>query len=174
MADVTPSKSNIDQTSVQYGASVSEATMTQIAGSINFINDKQFKCFHFEFMGPFFGLNGGEAGAIVFPNNVEVVGVTGHMRLYGTTGNTVVDIHKIVGSTDSGTVLSTKITLPNSMSNGQVFGVNYVESTSQAGGATLPVFSSRNFNTFDALRVDIDSNAVAANDLSLFVWYRPR
>ena len=125
-------------------------------------------------MGPFFKIQGGEAGAIVFPNNAEVVAITGHMRLYGSTGNTVVDIHKIVGSSDSGTVLSTKITLPSSMANGQVFGVNYVDSTSQAGGSTLPVFSSRDFNAFDALRVDIDSNATGANDLSLFVWYRPR
>ena len=98
-----------------------------------------------------------------------------HCQNYGLSGNTVIDIHKVDGSTDEGSVLTTKLTLTNAVTDGTVFGKNYLLNTqSTASGITLPVFSTRNFDAFDAIKIDIDSNADSARNLSINVWFRAR
>ena len=173
---VTPARNDIVQEEVQTGSSVSEATFTKIAGSINAINQYWYHSYSFIFNGPFHSISpGGEDGLLTLPWNGEIVAITGHCKSYGTSGNTVIDIHKIDGSTDEGSVLTTKLTLANTVTDGTVFGKNYLLSTeSTASGITLPVFSTRNFDAYDAIRVDIDSNAVSARNLSINVWFRAR
>ena len=175
MADITPALKNIDQNETKYGASVSENTMTKVGGSINFLNTYWYHSYTFNFLGPFHSIQGAEDGLMIIPFDAEIAAITGRCRVYGTSGNTVLDIHKVSGSTDSGTVLSTKITLSNAVTDGQGFGSNFITSTSAtATGVTLPVFSSRNFDAFQGLRLDIDSNAAGARDLTLNVWFRAR
>lgn len=175
MADISPSLKNIDQNETKYGASVSENTMTKIGGSINFLNTYWYHSYTFNFLGPFHQISGGEDGVMIFPFDAEVVAVTGRCRDYGTSGNTVLDLHKITNATDNGTVLTTKITLTNAVSNGFVWGTNYITNASNSTtGVTLPVFSNTDFNAFQGLRLDIDSNATNAEDLTVNIWFRAR
>jgi len=47
MSDATPLRINLQDEEVKYRASVSEATLSRVASSVNFINYYQYK--HFEF-----------------------------------------------------------------------------------------------------------------------------
>lgn len=173
---ITPALNDIVQEEVETGASVSEATFTKIGGSINFLNNYWYHSYSFIFNGPFYSISGGgEDGLLILPFDAEVVAITGHCKQYGTSGNTVIDIHKIDGATDEGTILSTKLQMTNAVSNNTVFGKNYLLSTqSTASGITLPAFTTRNFDAFDGLRVDIDSSATGSEDLTINVWFRAR
>lgn len=173
---ITPALNDIVQEEVETGASVSEATFTKIGGSINFLNNYWYHSYSFIFNGPFHSISGGgEDGLLIFPFDAEIVAISGHCKDYGSSGNTIIDMHKIDGATDEGTILSTKLQMTNAVTDTTVFGKNYLLSTeSTASGITLPAFTTRNFDAFDGLRVDIDSSATAAENLTINVWFRAR
>jgi hypothetical protein len=107
--------------------------------------------------------------------DAEIVGISGYIRLSGTAGNTVLDLHWNNGSSDQGTALSTKLTIANTAADGVVFYRNLIDASSSAPtGVTLPVFSKTQFDQGDFIRVDVDSNATAAHDIVLNIHYRPR
>ena len=171
--DVTSARDNLKQGEIKFGASISEATMTKIAGGINFVNTRQAQVHVFNFHGPFKALNGGEDGSLIVPTNFSLHSVTGFIRVSGSLSSTIIDIHRVTSAGDQGSIFSTPLTIPSSVS-AVPFGKNFQDNTEQASGTTLPVASVTDFNAFDMLRVDIQSNAVGALDLTLNIWYRPR
>ena len=172
MADITPVKSNILNEEADYRSALSESFFNKLGGSINFINDKQSSVHMFTYLGPF-KTGEGNDGGIVFTNDCSIVAVSGYIRDSGSSGSTVVDIHRVTSAGDQGTILSTKLTIPSTVT-AVPWGKNFVYVTEQASGTTLPVASTTDFNAFDFLRIDIDSVAVAARDLIINLWYRPR
>jgi hypothetical protein len=128
----------------------------------------------YEFAGPYRPLNGGEGGVFTPTINQEVIGLSGRVRNSGATGTTTIDLHLEQNDVDQGSVWSTKLTIP---ANGGIssFFIDFVGPTSQAtAGVTLPTFTTRDFDAFDTLRLDMDGSADGANDLIINLEYRPR
>lgn len=175
MTDILESRTNIQSEEAQFRASVSEALAFRLGQSINFINKRQHKSFDFKFFGAFRPLNGGEDGVQGLIENVEIVGITGYLRITGASGTTTVDVHQIRAGVDLGSILSTKLQITSAAANGINFGNHIPDADeSEPTGITLPVFSTVNLNRFDTLRVDLDGNANGARDLIMQIHYRPR
>lgn len=175
MTDITDARALIQIEEVENGAGVSTGTWNKIGGSVNFINNRQNKAFEYKFLGPYRPLFGGEDGVRAFIYPTEIVGFSGYVRVSGTSGTTTIDIHSITGSTDNGSILTVKPSITSAADNGIVFFTNLVTGGNSAGtGITLPTFATTQFDSGDGIRVDLDSNASDAFDLSLTIHYRPR
>ena len=101
-------------------------------------------------------------------------------RVYGTSGNTTVDLHKIsTAGVDSGTIFTNKIIAAYNETDGKGFYSNFIDSTSNnvdQSASQLPTMSdaNRNIDAGESIRLDIDGNATGARDLVVYVYYRPR
>lgn len=179
MADVADSKQNIDQNDVAFRASISEAVGTKIAGSINFINNRQYLTQQFNFNGRY-ALGVGFVGADgIFPClfNMEIVGLTMFNRVSGTSGTTEIDIEWLNGSnSNQGSIFSTTPKIASTASNYSYLIRDELNSTNVElpAGATAPVFSKTQFDAGDALFCEIVSAMSDAEDLSLLIHFRPR
>lgn len=176
MANEIPDSRNFITTfETRFRAAISESTWTRIGAAVNFIMNRQRSIYMYEFAGPFRPLNGGEGGVFSHSLDYELIGLSGYLRNSGVSGSTVLDLHLVQNDVDQGSEWSTKLTLP---SNGGLvtFAIDYASATSQAtAGVTLPTFATdRDYDAFDFLRLDLDSNAVGANDLIINLEYRPR
>ena len=180
MAEVTPAKNNLHQEEVDYKSALSEQLMTKMAGSINFINDKQMCTYDFKFFGKFKAISGGEDGAMVMPFDIEICAISFRLRDCGSSGNTTVDLHKIsTAGVDSGSIFTNKIIIAHNETNEKGFMTNFLTSTSNDVDQTasqLPTMTSSNrlVNAGESIRLDIDGNATDAQDLVVYIYYRPR
>ncbi len=177
MADILPARENIDEEFAKFNAALSEAFFFLLGGSINFINNQQRVPYSFEFAGPFQPIAGGEGGTLTLTNNQEIVGVSGRLRLTGTSGTTQIDLHYERSGVDQGSIWTAqKLLIPNSVSNLAYFYIDLLAPSSGASsGIILPTtFDATDFNAGDVLRFDLDTNAVNAEDLMINVWLRPR
>ncbi len=178
MAIITPARADIEQSEVQFGASVSEATLTKVGGAINHVNNKILLKYDFRFLGPFQSGSGGEDSLIPFPAAMDIIGITGYIRLSGSSGNTTIDLHKVSGS--DVTILTQQIVISGTAADNLIFGINYLEdpvTSSIPTGVTLPAigeWTTKAFAAFEGLRVDIDGIASGQpEDLAIYVWFRP-
>tara|TARA_Y100000401_G_C8324043_1_gene227075 strand:+ start:473 stop:1015 length:543 start_codon:yes stop_codon:yes gene_type:complete len=180
MAEVTPAKNNLQQEEVDFKSALSEQLMTKMAGSINFINDRQMCVFDFKFFGPFKALSGGEDGCLMAPFDLEICAIAFKLRQCGTGGNTEVDMHKLTtAGVDAGTVFSTTIKCAHNEINEKTFYTNFIDSSKNdvdQAASHLPIMSDANrlVDAGENLRLDIVSNATDAFDLQVTVFYRPR
>lgn len=182
MADVTPAKNNLQQEEVDFKSALSEQLMTKIAGSVNFINDKQMCVYDFKFFGKFksLGLGGGEDGAMIAPFDLEICAIAFRLRDCGSVGTTTVDLHKISSAgADSGSIFTDKIIVSHDETNERGFYTNFISSTSNAvtqAGSQMPTMTSgnREIAAGESIRLDIDGNATNAQDLIVTIFYRPR
>jgi hypothetical protein len=173
--EIAPERKQLFAEELDYKSAVSERSLFKVGAGINFINTRQNNVFDFKFLGPMRTLLGGEDGGRGFIFNSSIVGVSGILRLPGSSGNTVVDIHLIRAGADLGTILSTKLTIPFSTSGIVHFYKNLIDASSYVpSGLTLPVFSVTDFNAGDVLRMDLDTTAIGAFDLTYNLHYRPR
>jgi len=183
MADVTPAKQNIQQEEVDFKSAVSEQMLTKVAGSVNFVNDKQMCTFKFDFLGPFKPISGSEDGRITFINDVEICGFSTSLRDTGSSGVTKIDLHKInAAGADQGSIFQLFHTyeIPSSNTNEAGFFRNFIDGTSAFPTGTFSGTrgdipdANRLFNAGETLTVDLVTNATDAKDLSVTVFYRPR
>lgn len=174
MTDIADARNFIQEEETRFRAPTSESMFTRVGAANNFIMNRMRSTYMYEFAGPYRPLNGGEGGSLTGTRDFEIVGLGVYLRNSGASGSTVLDLHLVNNDTDQGSQWSTKLTLP---SNGGIVTafVDYVTATSQStAGVTLPAFTTRDFSAFDVLRIDVDSNAVGANDLIINIEYRPR
>lgn len=180
MAEITPAKNNIFEEETDYKSAVSEQLLQKMGGSINFINDKQMCIYDFKFLGPFFGINGGEDSALPMPFDIEICAISFRLRDCGSSGNTTIDLHKIsTAGVDSGSIFTNKIIVAFNETNEKGFFTNFIASTSNSvdqSASQMPTMSDSNrlLSAGESLRIDIDGNAVGARDLGVFIYYRPR
>ena len=180
MADVTPAKNNLQQEEVDFKSALSEQLMTKIAGSVNFINDKQMCVYDFKFFGKFKTIAGGEDGAMIAPFDLEICAIAFRLRDCGSVGNTTVDLHKLsAAGADSGTIFTDKIIIAHDETNERGFYTNFISSTSNAvtqAASQMPTMTSgnREIAAGESIRLDIDGNATDAQDLIVTIFYRPR
>ena len=180
MAKITPAKQDFYQEEVDYRSAVSEQLLTKIASNVQFVHDKQMCIYDFRFNGPYGKLSGGEDGGIPLIVDIEIVGLAWRARQWGTSGTTQLDLHKINSSgSDQGSLLSSNWIIAHNEVDQKGFMKNFVDSTENAhaqAASNMPNISSSNLllSAGESLRLDIQSNATNANDLAVFIYYRPR
>lgn len=154
--------------------------MLQRVGAVtNFINARQYDSHAFNLNGPinlFFDLVGTD-GSFVFLFDAEITGFSYQIGdTTGGSGNLIVDVHRITGgTTDVGTIFSTKPQINSTAANGSYTAYRQLDSTTLANpaGHTLAVLSTTQVDAGDALRLDLDQKAVMRN-FSLNIHFRPR
>lgn len=180
MAKVTATKTDIFTEELDFRSAVSEQLLTKIGSNIQFIHDRQMMVFDFRFLGPFQSIANGEDSALPLPFNIEICAISFRLRDCGSSGNTTVDMHKISSSgSDTGSIFTNKIVVAHNENNEAGFFVNFIESTNNnvvQAASQMPTMSdaNRNIDAGESIRVDIDSNATAAKDLAVYIYYRPR
>ena len=180
MADVTPAKNNLQTEEVDFKSALSEQLFTKIAGSVNFINDKQMCVYDFKFLGGFSALSGGEDGAMVAPFDLEICALTWRLRDCGSASATNVDLHKIDSSgVDQGSLfgLFSHLTIAHNETDQKGFYRNFIDGTSNSmSHNTAPTMTDENrlISAGESLRIDLISAATDAKDLVVTLFYRPR
>lgn len=183
MADVTPLRQNIDQNEVQYKAGVSEATGTKIAGSINFINDYQYKHFEFGFIKAISSsgnptYNVFTAPLVIsdleqFPSDSEIVGITFQHSTSGSSGTTELDIEWATENDSTfASIFSTTPKVTSAAASNVQFDT-FGNATTPAG-CTVAVLSKTTFDAGDVLRCKaVTIQAGTPNGFLMRVYYRP-
>ena len=191
-ADITMSKSNIDQNEVKYGAAMSEATFTKIGGAINFINGSHSYRHTWNLNGRYSNVSSGDVldGLFVFMSDVEVVGFSMSTAIRGTVS---VDILKLDNPADTvgATIFKTDETnegrpkLHDDDGNLSYLGMSLIDSSGDAqstvvssskdSNAVLPVFSTTEFGQFEAIYLQVYGTPSGdGEDLSVNIYFRPR
>ena len=173
---LTPTRHDFYQEETDYRSALSEALLTKIGEGQQFITEKQLLHHEMKYLGGYRPISGGEDGVLLPIFNYEIVGMSFRNRISGTSGNTEIDIHKInTSGADAGSILSTTALINHADTDGFGNYTNLLDSTSNvATNSRLPVFSSTEFSAGESLRVDLVSNATAAKDLVVCIWYRAR
>jgi len=172
MAIVTPLKKMIQEIEIKYRSAVSESTWRKITGSINFINTYQYLTKQFPINGEYDFATGDTFvdGIQVFEFDAEIINVWAYNCVNGTSGTTQLDLKvkpKTGGSFTS--ILSVKPSITTASGGFVHFGVGDTKT-----GCTAPVLSTTNVNAGDAIRIDVISTMVNAQNCGLIVHYRPR
>jgi hypothetical protein len=179
MAEITPSRNNVQVEDVQFRASVSEAVGNKLGGSINFINDRQFDIHSWHLNGDFSVIAASEVGDGVFicQEDMEIVGLALYIGTNGSTGsNITVDLHWISSDgTDNGTIFSVKPAIATTAADGAFLHQNIRASDNEVPtGFTAATFSKTTFDRHDGIRLDLDSSTGGASNLQCTIFFRPR
>ncbi len=177
MADITPARENIDERLAKFNAALSEAFFFLVGGAINFINDRHFERHSWNLNGSTTLANtDGLDGMFVIPFDMEITALTMSLQTSGSSGSVTPDIHWFSDSgVDEGSIFSTRPAIASTAGDDAFLGRNLVTSNDKTGtGITLPVFSKTEFNEFDALKFNLDTTQVAARDLNVTIFFRPR
>lgn len=177
MVDVADLKKNIQVESVQYRSSISESTGFALAGSINFINNRQYDKHSFNLNLDYSQFSLSQLGDGIFPiqENMEIVGYALYSGISGTSGTTTVDLRLIdTDGTDNGSVFTTKPAVDFNSSDNSFSHVNLRDNAQEIPtGHTQAVFSQTTFNRFDGLRMVIDEVMLGAQNLQFTIFFRP-
>ena len=175
MTDITSARNIMQVEETRFRAPVGENLLTRMGAVTNFISKEQMTAYQFEYAGVFRPLFGGEGGILTIVNNQEIAGISGRIRNKGTSGSTTIDLHTETSGSDDGTVWSSQKLVIASGSGVGWFWFNTITPTSAADSdVTLPTFDSLNLTQGQAIRMDVDSNALGAQDLIINLWVRPR
>ena len=178
MTDIAPARRNIQIEEVQYRASVSEFTANAIGGAVNFINEKQYDSHRFQLNGTY-SLGAGSTGtdgAYICLFNMQILAISIFHGRQGTSGTTTLDIHWLSGgSTDEGTIFSSKPTINSSAVDNSysLYDVSTASDIVLPTGFTSPSLSKSTFNQGEALRFDLDTAMSGAKDVNITIHFRP-
>lgn len=176
--EVTPNRRNIFEEEIDYRSGGTERTFFKIAGSLNFINDRQIREKKFALNGNY-SLGEGDQGIdgiLVFMFDAELVGLAMSNVGQGVSGTTTLDVHWYSSpGVDEGSIFTTRPEIDSNAPDGAYLAKNLIDGNTESGtGTTLPVFSKTEFGQFDALRLDLDSSMEDPLDCDLVLYYRPR
>lgn len=181
MADVVPQRINIQSEEVAYKSAVSEATLTRVGASQNFINYYQHDSKQFSFNGRYYGkgapqLNIDGAFPILF--DCELTGVCLYNMVAGSAGSLQVDVRRYTATNTGGTtIFTTKPAIAYTVGNNSYvfsrFGTSAATLENPAG-TTEAVLSVTNLNAGDMLVVDITAVQTGGENGGLVLFHRPR
>lgn len=179
MTDIAPSRNLIQEEETAFRAAVSEATMTRIGALNNFHAKFQHNIHSWHLNGfySFAQLGNGADGIFPILFNMTVVGFSYYNNLTGTSGTTTIDVHKLTGGgTDAGTIFSVKPSVTTTAANDTytIYDQDAATTLQLPTGHTLAVLSETDFDAGEALRLDIDSAMIGANNFQFSLMYRPR
>jgi len=192
MSDATPLRINLQDEEVKYRASVSEATLSRVASSVNFINYYQYKHFEFGYLKAL--SNGGSptynqytppatiSDVEPFPSDSQIVAIVLQHNTSGSGGTSELDIQW--STQNSGTWASIFSTTPKATSSApsdSQWDTTYDDATSSwvsiattPTGCTIPVLSKTTFNAGDRLRCNSVSHQTGSpNGFTMRIYYRP-
>ena len=181
MAAVPDRRILIQQEEVKYRASVSEATLTRVAATSNFIANRQYDSRGFFLNGPYStgGIQTSVDGAWALLFDVELVGIMMFNHVAGVSGVTTLDVRRFTASNTpvGGTsIFTTKPSLSFTSGNNSFLFKDLLNNVDLQNptGATMPVVSTVNLNRGDMLTINIDAGQTRAENCGLVLYYRPR
>lgn len=172
MVDIAPLRINVQQEEVAYRSSVSEATMSRIGSSVNFINYRQHSEKQFFLNGPYGILSMpqiGVDGIAVFEFDAEIINVWAFNLIAGTSGDTELDI-KASAAVGSGFA---SIFLTKPIINYQAGNNYWIGKDVFAPNATGAVLSTTTFTAGTAIRLDLTQSQVGGQNCGIIIHYRP-
>jgi hypothetical protein len=173
VSNITPERINIQQEETAYRAAVSEATLTRVGASINFINAYQANLREFMINGSYGGASNflGVDGLVRFPYNWELLDVYIYtMSSTSGTGTTELDIKwKPFSSGSYSSIFTTTPKFTSSASTFETCGVGQTKT-----GFTAPVLSKTLFDANDQLRIDLIQSVLSGVGTGLGIVFRPR
>lgn len=192
MADVTPLRINLQAEEVAYRSSVSEATLSRVGSSVNFINYYQYKHFEFGYLKAL--SNGGSptynqytppatiSDNEAFPSNCQIVGILLQHNTSGSGGTSELDIQWSTQNSGSwATIFSTTPKATSSAPSDSQWDTTLDNTTNTfasiattPAGCTVPVLSKTTFNAGDRLRCRAVSHQTGTpNGFTMRIFYRP-
>lgn len=179
MAEIAPARSNLLVEETQYRSAVSEALLQKTGASINFINNEQTIYRQFTLNGNYplgAGIIGLD-GLVVFRSNVEIIHISASNAISGSSGSTTFDLHYISSpGVDGGTIFNTKPSFDSTSANNSYFLYNVLTDTIEVSGIGITPPNALVKTTFlkgEALRFDLDSAMVGAENANLEIYFRP-
>lgn len=178
MADYTSLRKNIQTEEVDFQSSVSEATAKKLAGSINFINNRQHTEKQFFANGRYGIMSSypqiGVDGLVFFEFNATIINVWAFNLIVGSSGTTEMDVKR---ATSSGgaftTIFSTTPKFTSASANNSYVDANGYQAPTT--GVTAPVLSITNVDQGDALRFDlISAMGGFPENCGIIIHYQPR
>jgi hypothetical protein len=184
MSDITPRRIIIQQEETKYRASVSEATLSRVGATTNFINMKQYDSRGFFLNGAYRYAMGqtGVDGAWGILFDIEIVGIMMFNLVAGTSSllgqqRTILDIRRWTASNTGNTSIFTdkpiiNYTAPN---NAYLF-IDLLNSTTLENptGTFLPTMAVTQLNAGDMLTMNCEEGMLGAQNCGLLIYYRPR
>jgi hypothetical protein len=169
----------IQEEETRFRAPTSESMFTRVGGAINHIMNRQYDSHAWHLNGEYnkFGTAAGPDGVMPIMFDMEVVGYIMYSGEGGSSGTTILDIHRLTGgTTDAGTIFTTRPQLSTAAADGTYSFIDVVNSVDLAlpAGHTKAVFNSVLFDRGEALRLDLDSSMVGAMNLNFQILFRPR
>lgn len=180
MTDLTEQRINITQQETSRRNAVSEALLSRVGSSINFINKRQYDTHAFHFNRLYSKGVGvvGRDGIFPILFDMEILGLTMWNRRAGTSGITELDVIWYSGSnSQEGSIFSTTPKFNTTVGNDAYMIQDFLNDTVPAqpsSGSTLAVLSKSEFDAGDALLCKIESAMSGAEDCSLLIHFRPR
>lgn len=180
MTQISPARisTGIQEEEVDFRSPISENTWTRVGGSINFINERQVDTHQWVLNGRYslFGVKAGPDGILPVLFDMEIVGYSVYNETVGTSGTTILDIHKLSsGGTDDGSIFSTRPAVDFNAASGSysLIRLDPAADLQLPTGHTKAVFSSINFSAGESLRLDLDSAMQNGRNISLQLLFRP-
>lgn len=174
MSQITPARNIIQNEETQYRAAVSEATLSRIGSTSNFISlyqhdkrDFYLNGFYGGVFTPYLGVD----GLVVFEFPVELINVYIFSEISGTSGITELDVKwKPFTSGSYQSIFSTSPQALPAAASFDACGIGDVKA-----GFVAPVLSKVNFDAKDILRLDlITAMQGGARGTGIIIHYRPR
>lgn len=177
MAEVTPSRSQIQEEDVAYRRSVSESILTKVGAQSNFINSFQVDSHRWVLNGSYQVATGIELfdGLKSFFYNAEITGIYFWVGQVGTSGTTEFDIEWLDASgTNMGSIFSTNPEIATTASNVSRGFENYVTTTtSYPTGFTQPVLSKTTFLEGESIFMKLNSAQASSTNCGIAIYWRP-
>lgn len=178
MADYPSTRKNIQTEEVDFKSSVSEATLKKVAGSVNFINNRQHSEKQFFANGRYGIMSSypqtGVDGLVFFEFNATIINVWAFNLVVGSSGTTELDVKRATASGGSfSTIFSTTPKFASTSANNSYVDANGYQPAGT--GITAPVLSLTNVDQGDALRLDIISAMGGTpENCGIVIHYIPR
>jgi len=176
MTVITSAKADIQQEEVAFNAGLSSATFTKLGAAINFINNKHYEKHSWILNGTYSNVaSNGIDGIFICPFNMEITAIGMSNITTGISGTTEADIKWLSGTgTVVGSIFSVTPKIASTASNNAYLFKNLITAVTVTGtGLTIPTFSKTTFLEGQALRFDILQAQVRAENLGLYIFFRP-
>ena len=182
MTDLADARAIIQEEETDFRSAVSEALLTKVGQVSNFIVNRQIFYYNFNLNGAYSNAAGQEGleGFLMPVFDYEIMSIGINNIVPGISGTTTVDIHRIDnGGTDQGSIFDIKPSIDSTAGTNSYAIRRYLPSVVDvvtSTGVTMPTFllGNTDFNAGDAMRFDVDTTMVQAQNFSVTIGYRPR
>lgn len=179
MAALSEVRNIIQVEEVAYRAAVSESTLTRVGETSNFILVRQHDTKQFFINGTYSKNSGlpqiGVDGAIPILFNITLIDVCMFNLVAGSSGQTEIDVKRVVNSGGSGTtIFSTKPRIASTAGNNAYVGTAAAGSFPGGTGLTQPVLSVTDLDAGDLLFCELTDAQVDGENTGVVIFFRPR